>query len=59
MDRGRRYLWVHDPLALASDQDYFTGPFLEHALVEARNSGHMLRPLCALCVPLSPPPTGP
>ena len=25
----RRYLWVHDPLALASDQDYFTRPFLE------------------------------
>jgi tetratricopeptide (TPR) repeat protein len=25
---GRRYIWVHDPLALASDQDYFAPPFL-------------------------------
>ena len=25
---ARRYLWVHDPLALASDQDYFTDDFL-------------------------------
>lgn len=24
----RRYLWVHDPLALASDQDYFSDDFL-------------------------------
>jgi hypothetical protein len=24
----RRYLWVHDPLALASDQEYFTPEFL-------------------------------
>ena len=25
----RRYIWVHDPLALASDQDYFVRPFLD------------------------------